>query len=47
MAAAVEPFAVEEGLVDIVSQITAVRMLNRNTKKNINVKVPIENGTFA
>jgi 2-methylaconitate isomerase len=47
MTAAVGPFAVEEGLVDIVAPITTVRMLNRNTNKHINVTVPIENGTFA
>lgn len=47
MTAAVGPFAVEEGLVDIVAPITTVRMLNRNTNKYINVTVPIENGTFA
>lgn len=47
MTAAVGPFAVEEGLVNIVAPITTVRMLNRNTDKCINVTVPIENGTFA
>jgi 2-methylaconitate cis-trans-isomerase PrpF len=47
MTAAVGPYAVEEGMVDIVSPITTIRMLNRNTNKYINVTVPIENGTFA
>lgn len=47
MTAAVGPFAVEEGMVDIVAPITTVRMLNRNTDKCINVTVPIEKGTFA
>jgi hypothetical protein len=47
MTAAVGPFAVEEGLVNIVEPITTVRMLNRNTNKYIQVTVPIENGTFA
>lgn len=47
MTAAVGPFAVEEGLVDIVAPITTVHLLNRNTNKYIDVTVPIENGTFA
>ncbi|MCI8743984.1 MAG: PrpF protein [Lachnospiraceae bacterium] len=49
MTAAVGPFAVEEGMVDIVEPITTVRMLNRNTDKYINVTVPIdpETKTFA
>ena len=33
MTAAVGPYAVEEGMVDIVEPITTVRMLNRNTDK--------------
>lgn len=49
MTAAVGPFAVEEGLLEITQPITTVRMLNRNTDKYINVTVPIdpETGTFA
>lgn len=49
MTAAVGPFAVEEGMVDIVEPVTTVRMLNRNTDKYIHVTVPIdhETGTFA
>lgn len=49
MTAAVGPFAVEEGLVDIVQPITTVHMLNRNTDKYIDVTVPIdsETGNFA
>lgn len=49
MTAAVGPFAVEEGMVDIVEPITTVRLLNRNTDKYINVTVPIdpETHTFA
>ena len=49
MTAAVGPFSVEEGLVDIVEPITTVRMLNRNTNKYINITVPIdpETHTFA
>ncbi len=47
MTAAVGPFAVEEGLVDVKEPITTVHMLNRNTDKYIDVTVPCENGTFA
>lgn len=49
MTAAVGPFAVESGLVDIVEPITTVHMLNRNTDKYIDVTVPIDpkTGTFA
>lgn len=47
MTAAVGPFAVEEGMVEITEPITTVNMLNRNTNKYIDVTVPCENGTFA
>lgn len=47
MTAAVGPFAVEEGMVEITEPITTVHMLNRNTNKYIDVTVPCENGTFA
>ncbi len=49
MTAAVGPYAVEEGMVEITEPITTVRMLNRNTDKYINVTVPIdpETKTFA
>ncbi len=49
MTAAVGPFAVEEGMVDITEPITTVRMLNRNTDKYIHVTVPIDpkTKTFA
>ncbi|MCD8122889.1 MAG: PrpF protein [Clostridiales bacterium] len=49
MTAAVGPFAVEEGLVDIVQPITTVHLFNRNTNKYIDVTVPIDpdTGTFA
>lgn len=49
MTAAVGPFAVEEGLVDIVEPITTVHLLNKNTEKYIDVTVPIdsETKTFA
>lgn len=45
MTAAVGPYAVEEGMVDIIEPITTVRMLNRNTDKYINVTVPIDPAT--
>lgn len=47
MTAAVGPFAVEAGLVNVVEPITTVHLLNRNTDKYIDVTVPCENGTFA
>lgn len=49
MTAAVGPYAVEEGMVEITEPITTVHMLNRNTDKYIDVTVPIdpETHTFA
>lgn len=47
MTAAVGPFAVEEGLVDVVEPITNVKMFNGNTDKYIDVTVPCENGSFS
>ena len=47
MTAAVGPFAVEEGLVEVVEPKTTVRLLNKNTNKYINVEVPCENKTYA
>lgn len=49
MTAAVGPFAVEEGMVEIIQPVTTVRMKNRNTGKYIHVTVPIDpvTGTFA
>lgn len=47
MTAAVGPFAVEAGLVNVQEPITTVHLLNRNTDKYIDVTVPCENGTFA
>lgn len=49
MTAAVGPYAVEEGMVEIAEPVTTVRLLNRNTDKKINVTVPIdpETHTFA
>lgn len=42
MTAAVGPFAVEAGLVDIAEPVTTVRLFNRNTDKYIQVTVPID-----
>lgn len=42
MTAAVGPYAVEQGLVEITEPITTVRLFNRNTNKYINVTVPID-----
>lgn len=47
MTAAVGPFAVEEGLVEVTEPITTVHLFNCNTEKYIDVTVPCENGTFA
>ncbi len=47
MTAAVGPYAVEEGLVNVQEPITTVHLLNRNTDKYIDVTVPCENGTCA
>lgn len=47
MTAAVGPFAVEEGMVEITEPITTVHLRNRNTDKYIDVTVPCENGTLA
>ncbi|MDO4268496.1 MAG: PrpF domain-containing protein [Eubacteriales bacterium] len=49
MTAAVGPYAVEEGMVNIAEPVTTVHMLNRNTDKYIDVTVPIdpETKTFA
>lgn len=47
MTAAVGPFAVEEGLVEVKEPVTTVHLLNRNTDKKIDVTVPCENGAAA
>ncbi|MGL5435679.1 MAG: 2-methylaconitate cis-trans isomerase PrpF family protein [Lachnospiraceae bacterium] len=49
MTAAVGPFAVEEGMLELTEPVTTVRMKNINTDKYINVTVPIdpETKTFA
>lgn len=47
MTAAVGPYAVEEGMVEIVEPVTTVRLLNRNTDKYINVTVPIDPATHT
>ena len=47
MTAAVGPFAVEMGLVNLIEPITTARLFNCNTNKYINVTVPCENGKIA
>jgi len=47
MTAAVGPFAVEAGLVNVSEPITTVRLYNCNTDKLINVTVPCEDGSFV
>ena len=47
MTAAAAPFAVEEGMVEIVEPVTNVRMKNLNTNKYINVTVPIDPETHT
>jgi 2-methylaconitate cis-trans-isomerase PrpF len=44
ISAAVGPFAVDEGLVDVVEPITKVRIYQKNTKKMIIVEIPVKNG---
>ncbi len=45
MTSAVGPFAIEEGLIDHISEpTTLVRQYNLNTDKRINVEVPVKNG---
>lgn len=45
MTAAVGPFAVEEGMLELTEPVTTVRMKNINTDKYINVTVPIDPDT--
>lgn len=40
MTAAVGPYAVEEGMVDVVEPVTCVHMLNRNTGKTYDLSTP-------
>jgi 2-methylaconitate cis-trans-isomerase PrpF len=42
--AGVGPFAVDEGLVQVVEPITKVRIYNTNTHKMIEAEVPVKNG---
>jgi 2-methylaconitate cis-trans-isomerase PrpF len=44
ISAAVGPFAIDEGLVDVVEPITKVRIYQKNTKKLIIAEVPVKNG---
>ncbi len=43
----VGPFAVDEGLVQVVEPVTTVRIFNTNTKKIIEAEVPVKNGRAA
>lgn len=47
MTTVVGPFAIDEGLVKAVEPYTYLKLLNLNTEKIIEVKVPVENGKFA
>ncbi len=47
ISSAVGPYAVDEGLVQAVEPITAVRIYNSNTDKIIVAHVPVKNGHFA
>ena len=44
ISSAVGPFAIDEGLVEVVEPITRVRIYNVNTKKIINARVPVKGG---
>lgn len=44
ISAAVGPFAIDEGLVEVVEPVTVVRVLNTNTNKIIEEHVRVENG---
>ena len=46
ISSAVGPFAVDEGLVEAVEPVTAVRFLNTNTGKVIVAHVPVKDGKF-
>lgn len=46
ISSAVGPFAVDEGLVDVVEPVTQVRFLNTNTGKVIVAHVPTRDGRF-
>src|SRR5918995_3790033 len=44
---AVGPFAIDEGLVEVTSSLTKVRVHNTNTRKVIVAHVPVKNGEAA
>jgi hypothetical protein len=46
MSSAVGPFAIDEGLVNVVEPITKVRIYQVNTKKLIVAEVPVKNGLY-
>jgi hypothetical protein len=46
ISSAVGPFAVDEGLVEVVEPVTQVRFLNTNTGKVIVAHVPVRDGRF-
>lgn len=46
ISSAVGPFAVDEGMVEVVEPVTEVRFLNTNTGKVIVAHVPVRNGKF-
>jgi 2-methylaconitate cis-trans-isomerase PrpF len=43
----VGPFAIDEGLVPVAEPVTRVRIFNTNTRKIIEVEVPVQNGKAA
>jgi len=44
LSAAVGPYAIDEGLVEVREPVTTVRIYNTNTRKYILARVPVENG---
>lgn len=47
MTSATAPFAIEEGMIENLTEpVTTVRMYNENTRKLINVDVPVKDGKF-
>ena len=40
------PYAIDEGLVEVVEPITRVRIHQKNTDKLIIAEVPVKNGRF-
>jgi hypothetical protein len=45
LTSAVAPFAIDERLMEATEPFTVVRMINSNTGKRIDAKVPVENGS--